>query len=142
MKCEIWSCFCLFDHCCRSVYEREEYSQLVERIENVFDRPFWLLRIQEQFKPERRYVSCIDHCSRIMENLSLSCAQKEALRASCYLIDPENPIDSDERNTHCFQYYHEDRLTLEDFCLGCKSYFIALESFQLKKIVTFDGIVS
>ena len=130
---ELWSCFCLFDDCCRSKYEREAYSLLVERIEKNFDRSFWIVRITEQFKKEQRYVCCLDHCTRIMEKLVISPAQHETLTTSCHLIDPEDPINPETRNTDCFQYYQADKVELNDFCLGCKSYFLTVESFQLKK---------
>ena len=140
---ELWSCFCLFDGCCRSKYEREDCSHLVERIEKTLDRSFWIVRIIEQFKKEQRYVCCIDHCSRIMENFVMSPAQNETLRNSCFLInsDDEIIVEYKKMNLHCFGLYQEDIVNLDNFCLGCKSYFLTLESFQLKKIIIFDGIV-
>ena len=71
----------------------------------------------------------------------MSPGQNETLITSCHLIDPENSLNPETRSTHCFQYYHEDKIELNDFCLGCKSYFVTLESFQLKKIIIFDGVV-
>ena len=140
---KLWSCFCLFDDCCQSKYKREDHSWLVKRMEKNSDKVCWLVRVIEAYKKEQRYVCCFDHCRRIMENFVISVAQNETLKTSCLLTvgDPVDEIAVENRNRHCFHYYQMNIVDLNDFCLGCKAYFVVLESFQLKKIRIIDGII-
>ena len=84
---ELFSCFCLFDECCLSKYKRESYKDLVNRISPYGNKMCWLVKAYgDKFKAGKRYVCCINHASRIMENAVLSESQRTILRSDCLRV--------------------------------------------------------
>ena len=130
---ELFSCFCLFDECCLSKYKRESYQELVNRIVLFEKKMCWLIRkITHTDRPEKRYVCCINHARRIMENLVLTETQRENLREGCLRIVDNQPSVGDKRRS-CFYFYCEDLIELHEFYISCKLYFISSDYFNLKK---------
>ena len=134
----LFSCFCLFDECCLSKYKRESYKDLVNRISPYGNKMCWLVKAYgDKFKPEKIYVCCINHASRIMENAVLSESQRTILRSNC-LRDLDNQPNF---YRSCFYFYSEDVIDLHEFCISCKLYFVSSEFFNLKRIKINDGVV-
>ena len=93
----------------------------------------WLIRkITHTDRPEKRYVCCINHARRIMENLVLTETQRENLREGCLRIVDNQPSVGDKRRS-CFYFYCEDLIELHEFYISCKLYFISSDYFNLKK---------
>ena len=131
---DLWSCFCLFDECCLSKYKRETHNQLVKRLLEHSEKMCWLVKSKEDFTKEQRYTCCIEHASRIMENITVTISHNSDITFMCLK-------DKEGGNTNCFNFYQDDIIDLHEFCSSCKIYFMSLEIFNLKKIVIFDGVV-
>ena len=111
---DFFSCFCLYDECSRSKYERDTYLQLVDRIYEKAICETWIVRAAfVPHKIEKRYVSFLTHCRRISENISLTPAQNEILVNNCLKIDFDESL-----MIHCYQFYENDEMEIRHF-LSC-----------------------
>ena len=134
---DLFSCFCLFDECLRSRYERDTYCQLIDRIYTT-NTMAWI--VKSAFKPhkiERTYVSCLEHCRRILENICLTPTQNEILVNNCLKIDfDENQM------IHCYQFYKNEDMSINYFCHGCKEYFMSMSQgeFHFNRVVIQYGL--
>ena len=97
MECyELFSCFCLFDECCLSKYERESYKDLLERISPYEKKRCWSVRVYgDSFRPEKRYVCCINHASRIIYNIVLSQLHKINLKNDCLRFEDDQSVSNE-----------------------------------------------
>ena len=135
---ELYSCFCLFDKCCKSKYEEECYFKLLERIcKKTLDK-HWIIRCTENpHITEKRYVCCLRPCRRVLDNMVLSSAQDHFLMNKCLKIDFDESL-----LIHCYRFFvEEDKYPLY-FCYECKEYFMSMypNDFLLNRVFINDGM--
>ena len=132
---ELYSCSCLYAECALSKYENENFQQLHCRISRS-SQDNWLVRTS--YAGEKRYVSCFNHCKRILENVVISATQNTILTENCFNKDPEN---SDHDYMNCFRFFFEEDMNLKLFCRSCKRHLIGRtpDTFLLHRVIVNNG---
>ena len=69
-----------------------------------------------------------------MEDISITQVQQGNLTHECLR-------NIEGLNINCFSFFQDDEITVHDFCVSCKIFFLVLDEFNLKRIVINDGVI-
>ena len=136
MNYELYSYSCFYGVCAISKYECENFNFLKLRIQRICRDRNWVNRTS--YAGEKHYVSCLNHCKRILDNIVISATQNTILTQNYLKKDPEN---SDQNYMNCHRFYCEEDMNLKFFCRSCRRHLIGRtpDTFLLHRVVVIDG---
>ena len=140
---QIFSCPCLYGECAISTYERESFEQLEFRISNATLGKYWISNLI--FNPtitphikEKRWVACLKHCARMLNNMVITSSQQQSLVQNCARRNLE---DYRENYMNCFRFFFEDRMKIISFCNPCIRQLMSRtpDTFLLCRVKIYNG---
>ena len=143
MTYQIFSCPCLYAECMMSVYEKETFEQLEMRIAVKTSGKYWIGNhvlnptITLQLN-EKRWVCCIVHAMRMLDNMVLTSTQQQALVGTCVRRNMDNYR---QNYMNCFSVFFEDKMPAIGFCTACMRHLLSRtpQSFLLHRVKIYNG---
>ena len=140
---QIFSCPCLYGECAISAYENETYEQLEFRIAQATSGKYWIsnFNLNPTIMPyinEKRWVACIAHCSRILNNIVITSTQQQMLVETCAR---RHLSDYKEVYMNCFRFFFEDKMPVIGFCNPCIRHLMSRtpRTFLLHRVKIYNG---